>query len=104
MDKSRWISDNPKDFVAGDIICNKAKQDFLRLVVYSDDNAIWVTGLVHCALTKNNEIHPIFPMYFDEIERGIYEPLLRLGNLKDYSNFINDVHMEVLNKVIKERF
>ena len=102
MDKSRWISDNPRDFNAGDIICNKALQDFLRLIVYADDNAIWVTGLVHCSLTENCENHPIFPMYFDEIERGVYEPLLRLGNLEDYSNFISDVHMEVLNKAKKE--
>lgn len=101
MNKSRWISDNPRDFNIGDIICYKHKQDFLRLVVYVEDNALWVTGLVHCALTENCESHPIFPMYFDEIENGYCEPLLRLGNLKNYSNYINDVRMEVLDKAIK---
>ena len=104
MSKSRWTSDNPREFNVGDIICNKKLQDFLRLVVYVDDNALWCTGLVHCALTENCENHPIFPMYFDEIENETYEPLLRLGNLKDYSDYIDDVHMEVLNKAIKKLF
>lgn len=104
MSKSRWTSDNPKEFVAGDIICNKELQDFLRLVVYVDDTALWCVGLVHCSLTENDEIHPIFPMYFDEIEQGSWEQLLRIGNIKDYSNYINDVHEEVTNMIknIKE--
>ena len=53
--KSKWTSNNPKEFVVGDIICNRAKQDFLRLVLYVDDIALWVTGFVHCALTEGME-------------------------------------------------
>jgi len=99
MAKSRWTSCNIKEFVAGDIICNKEKQEFLRLVVYVDDTALWCVGLVHCSLTENCNPHPIFPIYFDEIEQGVWEPLLKLGNLNDYSNYINDVHDEVLNAI-----
>ena len=91
--KSNWTSDNPKEFVVGDIICYRAKQDFLRLVLYVDDVALWVTGFVHCALTESMEQHPIFPIYFSKIEYD--EPLLRLGNLNDYSNFIPKVQEEI---------
>ena len=98
--KSRWTSHDPKEFVTGDIICNRKLQDFLRLVVYVDDVALWCVGLVLCSLTENNETHPLFPMYFDEIEKGCWEPLLRLGNLNDYSNYISNVHDEVL-KIIE---
>lgn len=37
---SRWISHNPKEFVTGDIICDRELQDNLRLVVYTDNKAI----------------------------------------------------------------
>lgn len=104
MNKSRWISYDPKEFVAGDIICNKELQDFIRLVVYVDDVALWCVGLVHCALSENCNPHPLFPMYFDEIEKGVWEPLLRIGNLNDYSNYINSVQNEILASIknIKE--
>lgn len=92
---SRWTSIKPREFVAGDIICNKEKQDYLRLIVHVDDMAIWVTGLVHCSLTENDEKHPIYPIYFTEIENEGYEPLLKLGNLKDYSLFIENIQKEV---------
>lgn len=98
--KSKWTSDNPNEFVVGDIICYKAKQDFLRLVLYVDDVALWVTGFVHCALTESMEQHPIFPIYFSEIEHD--EPLLRLGNINDYSAFIPKVQEEIkatINKI-----
>ena len=94
---ANWTNNNPKEFVVGDIICNKENQDFLRLVLYVDDVAMWVTGLVHCALTEYMEQHPIFPMYFDEIEND--EPLLRLGNLNDYLNFIQIVQEEIKSSI-----
>ena len=93
MEKSRWICDNPKDFIRGDIICDRPKQNNLKLVLRVDNEAIWVTGLVHCAFTENYEKHPIFPIYFDELYA--YEPLLKLGNLKDYSNFIDNIQKEL---------
>lgn len=92
---SRWISHNPKEFVTGDIICDRELQDNLRLVLYTDDKAIWVTGLVHCAFTENKEKHPVYPMYFEEINEGIWPELTRLGNLKDYSEFIPRVQNEI---------
>ena len=92
---SDWISKNPKDFRAGDIICNSKDQSFLRLVLYVDDVAIWAVGLVHCALTVNMDKHPIFPIYFKEIEDGYVDPLLRLGNLNDYSSFVDNIQGEV---------
>lgn len=99
MSKSRWINNNPKEFVPGDIVCNKEKQDFLRLIVHVDNVAIWCVGLIHCSLSENCSPHPIFPMYFDEIEKGVWEPILKLGNLTDYSNYIDAVNSEVLNMI-----
>ena len=95
--KSKWTSNSPKEFVVGDIICNRAKQDFLRLVLYVDDIALWVTGFVHCALTEGMERHPIFPIYFSEIEND--EPLLRLGNLNDYLNFVPNIQEEIKTEI-----
>ena len=95
--KSKWTSNSPKEFVVGDIICNRAKQDFLRLVLYVDDIALWVIGFVHCALTEGMERHPIFPIYFSEIEND--EPLLRLGNLNDYLNFVPNIQEEIKTEI-----
>ena len=94
--KSRWTSRNPKEFKKGDIICDAADQSFLRIVLAVSDKALWVSGFVHCALTENGNLHPIFPMYFDELDNA-YGPLLRLGNLKDYQGFVDneDIQKEI---------
>ena len=97
---SRWISHNPKEFKVGDIICNTSTQSFLRLVVYIDDIAIWCVGLVHCSFTENNKSHPLFPIYFNEIENS-EEQLTKLGNLNDYAGFIKDIQNEVVDKIKK---
>lgn len=94
MANSRWMSTDYKNFKAGDIICDKEKQSFLRLIVKADDKAIWCVGLVHAALTENNDKHPIYPIYFDEIEKGEWGELLRLGNLDDYKEYIERVQDE----------
>ena len=95
--KSRWTSDNVKDFKVGDIICEKTDQSFKRLIVYVDDVAIWVTGLVHCALTENNDKHPIYPIYIDNHDET--EFLLRLGNLNDFLSFVDRIQDEVKENI-----
>lgn len=97
--KSRWISSNPKEFVPGDIICNRDKQNFLRMVVYKDDVALWCVGFIHCAFTENNDNHPIFPIYFDEINAGIWQELIRLGNISDYNSYISRIEGEVIHAI-----
>lgn len=92
---SRWVTDDPKKFVEGDIICDRKQQRTLSLVVKVTDEAIWTTGLVLCSLTENNEEHPLFPLYFEEMEKGYVDPMIRLGNLKDYMQFITDVQGEI---------
>ena len=96
---SRWINHNPREFVAGDIICDRDLQTNLRLVLYTDDAAIWVTGFVHCAFTENNDEHPIYPMYFNEIDEGIWPKLTKLGNLNDYLAFIPRVQDEIKTNI-----
>lgn len=95
---SSWTSTDWKAFEPGDIICNKKKQDFKRLIVYKDDIALYCIGFAHCALTADAETHPIFPMYFEHLERWkelTGEELMKLGNLKNYSDFISQVKEEV---------
>lgn len=72
-------------------------QEFLRLVVHIDDTVIWVVGLVHITLiqNQNHKLHPIFPIYFEDIESGKENELLRLGNLKDFSNYVDACKEEV---------
>ena len=94
---SRWMSTDPKEFTVGDIICNREKQDFLRLVVYKDEIALWCVGMVLCAFSENNNEHPVFPVYFDQIKE--YEDLLRLGNLNDYAGFIDNVKKEIIRNI-----
>jgi len=101
MANTKWTSDNPKEFKAGDIICNMWHQNFKRLVLYVTDDALWVIGLVHCALTEGEDKHPIYPIYFSELE--YIEPLLRLGNLTDFSDFMVRVQSEVENLINTER-
>lgn len=90
MNKNKWTSTNPKEFKIGDIICNKNNQSFLRLVLGISDEALWVSGLIHCALTPNEDVHPIYPIFFDEVG----EDLLRLGNLKDFQRFVDDENIQ----------
>lgn len=90
MNKNKWTSTNPKEFKIGDIICNKNNQSFLRLVLGISDEALWVSGLILCALTSNEDIHPIYPIFFDEVG----EDLLRLGNLKDFQRFVDDENIQ----------
>lgn len=85
----------------GDIICDADKQGFLRLVVYKDKEEIWCTGFVHTALTENNDVHPVFPMRYTELEEGVWGKLLKLGNLKNYTEYINRVKPEI-EKMLKE--
>lgn len=95
--KSSWVSTDWKTFGPGDIICNEDKQDFTRLIVFKDDIAIYCVGLTHCALTEQNERHPIFPIYFNEIEKMeelLGDRLLKLGSLSDYGRFIQRVDGE----------
>lgn len=94
MEKSRWTSDDYRDFGPGDIICNKDRQDSLRLVIKVDESSIWCTGLVHAAFTEANDTHPVYPMSFREIEEGVWDKLLRLGNLDDYKEYIARVEKE----------
>lgn len=97
--KSRWISENPKEFKKGDIICYAKDQSFLRIVLAITNEALWVSGFVHCALTENTDTHPIFPIYFDDLD--LDEPLFRLGNLKDFQKFIDD---EKVQEEIQKNF
>lgn len=94
MRKSRWSSTDYKSFKAGDIICYKEKQAHLQLIIKVDEKAIWCAGLVHAALTENNDKHPVYPIYFDEIEKGGWDEFLRLGNLDDYKEYIERVQDE----------
>ena len=85
--KSRWTSRNTKEF---------------KKVLAVSDKALWVSGFVHCALTENENLHPIFPIYFEELE-DVYGPLLRLGNLKDYQDFVDnkDIQEEIREYINK---
>ena len=96
MANSRWISKDYKTFDVGDIICNTEKQDFLRLIVRKDEDALWFVGFVHAALTENNEKHPVTPMRFVDIEDGLWDNMTRLGNLKDYMEYIDRIQDECI--------
>ena len=98
MINSRWISKDYKTFNVGDIICNTEKQDLLRLIVHKDEDALWCVGLVHAALTENNDTHPVFPMRFVDIENGLWNNMTRLGNLKDYMEYIDRVQSDCIYK------
>ena len=102
MAKSRWISTDWKSFEVGDIICDAGKQSFLRLVVYKDEEEIWVAGFVHAALTENNDVHPVVPMKYTELEKGLWGELLKLGNLKDYTEYIDRVKSEIEKMLMVE--
>lgn len=102
MAKNNWLSSDLTQIKKGDIICNKKDQDFLRLVIYVDEVAIWCIGLVHCAFAESEKEKPIFPMYFDEIEDSIWVPILRLGNLENYAQYIADIEptiKEAINNI-----
>ena len=90
--KSRWINRNPKEFKKGDIICYAKDQSCLRIVLAITNEALWVSGLILCALTENADVHPISPIYFEELD--IDEPLLKLGNLKDFQAFIDNENIQ----------
>ena len=85
MAESSWIDSNPRNFVPGDIICNTEDQSHLRIVIYTSKEALLVSSIVHCALTEVSKEHPIYPIFFEEIPP---KSLLKLGNLKDFSEFL----------------
>ena len=91
---ARWTSEDHRTFQQGDIIADRERKEPLRLIVKVDEEGFWCIGLMHAALTENNEKHPIFRIRFDKIDDGTYLPFLKLGNLKDYEEYIIQVQDE----------
>lgn len=85
MAESSWLDSNPRNFVPGDIICNTEDQSHLRIVVHVSKETLLVSEIVQCALTEGSKEHPIYPIFFEEISP---KSLLKLGNLKDFSEFL----------------
>ena len=96
-----WRSYNPREFKSGDIICERDDQSHTMIVLDINEDALWCIGLVHCALTVNHKVHPIFPIWFEWIDNGIQKPLARLGNLNDFSAYVcdKDIQEEVKQRI-----
>lgn len=97
MRLNRWHTNDYTKFVAGDIIYDYSNQRDVRLVVRVDDVAIWTTGLILIALNENVKKHPVTPMYPEDFK---YVEMRRLGNLKNFSELVERLQLEIFEDLI----
>lgn len=93
--KNKWASFNPREFKVGDIVCSKS-QSKPRLIVEITDDALLYVNMFQCAFCETEQLgkHLVHPLYFEALESGFGEEMVRVGNIAEYEKFINMVNSQ----------